>query len=1027
MRGTFPDNANPDQAMWCMCSHHACYHDEAQPGQVPVATVDAVAGQENERPKANREPLSPVQDMASFHMPAMLGTSLDLDMLGFPASFSCHQSDAANLHQGAAANSGQDNSMPDTLNWGDLIQPQTGQVDALPPIPPQCLMPSQPPSTASSSQARYLRPFAGKGLQTLSGASASRPLDIVLERGTDPIPCVGNSKERAQELNFNNQRMPTKLPHYAAGTATPASDLTQELEPGISSSTAKGLSREDFQHLSNTVQGHEQRLDRLENVSFSAAGHEECQDKHDHADLRVTDLESRVEEVEKILNNDTSSLGSTRRLIRTDAADDATASVVSVATNTTVTAADRSEMYSQLQSLQAQVHQLQASSSPSYNNPLELEVVLLPFPLHGIWMEAHEFPSQTQPGPPGSNAEEWTQVPNTGGRPLPDSPLPWASAAAAGQTPGSDWLLPRACAPGRMVDRRLRSRGLIKTVSIKGPDARSVQHAISTAFSDVLRVAPSNKMSRALVQRSSHDSDPRLSTILGLLQPWVPLRKLHKDSRLRFLAPSEMITPALWDVAFLVSSVVMKASGVQRLYITQREAYLQDHPIGFEAFESGWTWQKLRELTRVYPDSQSSGSFEIPEADALEECWTWNDRLDEPPSHRSSLSLRQARANRLWGRSSSSSPQQFFTGVQSPVLSSSPVALRAQSPLVSRERRGSRPPHIRTNSIPPTAPIALFPSQPKRRVSSYGNANNQPYERRPSPFLHRSSPRLPVTTPANSSSIIKRRQSTRSPSLIPRNTPRWSRASMSRSPSLAPIGPAFGDDRGERRTTPFCYATPYSNAPPEPYPGHRAGSRGPILPSNAYYADGDEEMDDDRGSSTDPYDSEMTNDADVEAAAGFRDDVDPDIDVYEDEPDELDDVDTDAEDEKRPGNDASMYPSTRLQSRQLSEPEHGYGQALPLTSGTLPEDEPWPGIEDMSDGENVDPFSGETNDADVEIDGAAGLDAASEASSQPSEYPSTQRAWHVTDTAPDNRDSGVGFRIHEDGDVDITGLETQWA
>ena len=61
-------------------------------------------------------------------------------------------------------------------------------------------------------------------------------------------------------------------------------------------------------------------------------------------------------------------------------------------------------------------------------------------------------------------------------------------------------------------------------------------------------------------------------------------------------------------------------------------------------------------------------------------------------------------------------------------------------------------------------------------------------------------------------------------------------------------------------------------------------------------------------------------------------------------------------------------------------------------SQQLPEDEPWPGIEDrMSDGENVDP---------LEVDG----DGDSEMSSQPSEYPSTQ-AWNGGDT---------GFRIHED-------------
>lgn len=1025
MRGSFPENVSLDQVGWCMCSHHACYHDEFQPGQVPSGAGEAVAGQENERPKLNREPLSPVQDMGSFRMPSNLDASLDLNFLEFPAAFSCSRPDAANpQQQGVTASPGQDNSMPDTMSWGSFLQPQGGHADALPPIPPQCLMASQPPSTASSSQTRYLRPFAGKGLQTLSGVSATRPLESLLEQRTGSLLAPGVSKEPAQASNID-QRAANDILRGAAGSARPAAQLTQEVEDGLSPSTVKGISPEDFQHLSSTVQSHEQRLDRLENVSFSVAGHEECQEKHDHADLRVTELESRVEEVEKLLSNDTSSLGSTRRITQRDVADDATASVVSVSSSITNTPTRRSEMFSQLQALQARVNQLQASS-PSYNNPWELEVVFLPFPLKGIWMEAHDFPSQTQPGAPGSNADEWTQLPNTASRPRPDSPIPYARAAVS-QSPGSDWLLPRACAPGRMIDRRLRSRGLIKTVSVKGPDARSVQLAINTAFSDVLRIIPTSKSSRALIHRSANDEDPRLSSALGLQQTWVPLRKIHKDSRLRFLAPAEMVTPTLWDVAFLVSSIVMKASGVQRLYVTQREAYLQDHPLGFEAFESGWTWRKLRELTRVYPDSQSSSNGEIPEADALEECWTWNDRLDdEPLSQPSSLSLRQAQTRRSLGRSSTSSPQQFFTGVQSPSLSASPGALRAHSPLVLKERKGSRPPHVRTNSIPPTAPILHSPSQPKRRVSSYGNVSNQLYERRSSPFFRRSSPRLPMTTPANSGSVMKRRQSTRSPSLIPRNTPRWSRSSMSRSPSLAPFGPGFGDDRGDRRTTPFCYATPYSNAPPEPYPGHRAGSRGPIPPPNACYPDDDEDMDDDRGSSTDPYDSEMTNEADADEVPlrlPWRD-VDPDIDVYEDEPDELDHVDTDGEDEEK---GEPVWRDERLQAMHLAEQGHGHGQAQALAT-TLPEDEPWPGIEDkMSDGENVDPLSVETNEVDVEIDDAAGIDDGSDVSSQPSEYPSTQRAWHVTDDAPDNRgDSKIGFKIHEDGDADITGMGTQW-
>lgn len=1018
VRSPFADNASPEQVGWCMCSHHACYHDDFPPGQVPLSAVDVFAGQENERPRTNREPLSPVQDMASLQAPTNLAASMDLNLLDMPASFAYtnHQEMAdpvADLNH----SHGQDSSMPDTLNWGTFLASQPGQEgSSFPPIPPQCLLPPRPPSTASSSQARYLRPFAGKGLQTLSGASGAKTREPLLDRITEasvpPEEAAGASR-----------------PDAAAGAAEVAEDAR-------SSATMTGVSRDALQHLSKAVQGHEERLDRLENSSFSVAGHEDCQEKHDHADLRVTELESRVEEVEKILNNDGSSIGSGRRTLRRDTSDDATASVASVST----TAAGASEMYSQLQALQAQVSHLQSTSAPSYNNPWEVEVVFLPFPLKGIWIEAREIQTTTtQAGAAARNTEDWTQMPNTASRAGPDAMVSSTGSPAYGDFHGPDWLLPRACAPGGMVDKRLRSRGLVKTVAVKGPDARSVQVAINAAFADVLRVGASHIASRAapVHHRAARHVDP---PPLGLQQAWVPLRKIHKDSRLRFLAPAELVTPSLWDHAFLTSSVVMRASGMQRLYITQSEAYLQDHPIGHQAFESScWTWQKLRTLSRVYPDSQSSSNGEVPEGDAMEACWTWNDRLDELPSSHPSSSTngRLPQPNRSWGRRSSTSPsQQYFTGKQSPTLYNSPAAFRAQSPLTLKDRRAPRPDHIRTNSLPPvtTTAAAFSPSlSSKRRVSSHAHATN-PYERRPSPLIQRASPRgLPITIPASNTATLAaaaKRRSTRSPSLFPpRNTtPRWSQArGVSRSPSLAPFGGPQGgafDSRSERRTTPFCYATPYSNAPAS-NAGYnirdRAGSRGPVVSGhgqkNPYYADEDDDDDedddeamgdDDRGSSTDPYDSEMTNEVFPPPPGGARhrdaaeDDFDEgmEIDVYEDSLDDLDD--TEEASSSSAGNRWRRERSNTA-TRHLAQQDHAHGQAAAAAMTLLPpEDEPWPGIEDMSeDGENVDPHHmllGESDDDEVDVEIVGDVPREREGSSQPSEYPSTQRAWHV---APD--------------------------
>ncbi|KAM7207613.1 midasin [Naviculisporaceae sp. PSN 640] len=998
----------------CMCSHHACFHEDAQlPSMLPAATPGLVAGQENQRPKTNREPLSPVQDLSSFHIPGGVITSLDLEMLNYQGSVSEYSFQGANPLHIEEANPKHDSPLPDTLNgWANMIQTQSTRSISHSSYPPQGPGPSQPPSTAPSSQARYLRPFAGKGLQTLSGGSALRKETL------QDQPQAAYESDRLALQPVSEDPGPNDNPPDRSREATPRASQSQEC-------AFDRKKREEMKVLSDTVKGHEQRIDRLENISFSVAGHEECHDKHENIDVRVTELESRVEEVERILN-DTNSIASSRRTVRADTtADDATASVVSVSTSASDMALSRAELYSQMQELRAQISQLQSVSLPSYTKPWEVEVVFLPFPLKGIWMEAHKFPPHRQST--GSNADEWTQMPNTISRSTPD-PHSQKFGEWAGQSDDSNWLLPRAFAAGRIIEQRLKSRGLIKTVLVRGPDARSIQLAIHKAFEDIFRISSS---------RSGHHLSSPLSEFLGLRQSWVPLRKIHKDSRLRFLTPAEMATPALWDFTFLESSVVMKASGLHRLYVTQPEAYLQDQPMAYD--ESGWSWQKLRELSRVYPDSQSS-SGDIPEADALEECWAWNERFDEPPTaNTSAISLRQS--HQRISRRSSSISQQYFTA-ESPILSSSPGFVRAQSPMIQRDRRGSRPPNIRTGSVPPVVPLASSSSQARRRVSTH-SIMPTPYERRSSPFVPKPSPRLPrQTTPlapisTTYAAATKRRLGTRSPSVIPRNTPLWSRSSMSRSPSLAPFPhQGYHEERpNERRPTPAYYATPHSEAIPDFNAYQRGGSRGPMIVSNGYEPD-DEEMGDsfeDPGSSTDPYDSQMTDDADDVAAhpsMGPRKSVvneDSEIDVYEDDDeDELDGIETDG------GNDPSGW--------------QGFGQgALVKSEHPRPEDIPWAGIEDlMSDGENVDPDSQEIEiheDEDMEIqDNGDGddTDAGSATSSQaPSEYSSKPHAhqglWPVplagqnnvtvghdkayrrhSAGATFNRDSSMGFEIHED-------------
>ncbi|KAI6307952.1 hypothetical protein MCOR34_007402 [Pyricularia oryzae] len=997
-----------DQPFWCMCSHHACYHEDAQvaqtpPVQTPIVAAppldrDSFGGQENERPRVNREPLTPVQDMAAFQTPGSLGQTLDWP--GLSLAGSSFKSDLAvvtappppssHAHQATQASGhGRDASLPDTLPWTNLPAPNPGGL-GLPPIPSQCLFNTQSFST-TSSQTGYLMPFGGKGLHTLDIKATATPNDNCAP-GTDPNATVPNTQT-------SSPMEPIPMP--SAPTPRGASIQDTNIAPSIVQPHSSN--EEALRILKDTVQDHGHRLDKLENQSFSVAGHDDCHEKYDQTDLKVTELESRVEEVEKRLNDDNSTVIS---------------SIRGTGTYSATHAFPQSEVYSQLQQLQAQVNRLQASSLPTYSSPWDVEVVVIPFPLKGVWMPGHEFSSQrstniADTAPWDTLVDEWTQLPNTHSRQTPD---PQSSLVSnwLDQSASSAWLLPRACAPGRMIDERLRSRGLIKTVSVKGSDARSVHLAITAAFHGVFKAMQ--------VETASHRSSPVTSAMfdkfLGLSLPWVPLRKMHKDSRLRFLSPAEMLTPTLWDTGFLMSSVVMKATGLHRLYVTQPEAYVQDK-ISRDS-GSGWTWQRLRELAPALPDSQSSSASTV-DAEEDEQCWKWNDRLDELPAAEPSRE-QVAGANR--SRSAAASSSQVFYTAQSPATT------RAKSPVMLREQRGSRPPHLRTSSMPQVAPALTSPAgQPAvARVASYTAvvSKSSPYERRPSPLVARPSPRLPMmrhvaseTAMVSAVGAVKRRSgggrgSSRSPSIRPRNTPRWSTNSIrSRSTSVAlrdvSVAP---EDHRMRGTTPFCYATPYSTAPVETT---RGPVEGPSSTGNSgrRISNPDENMDyEEYGSGSDLYDDhEMTN---QELNEDFDDDdddnADPDFNVYQDYSDDMDD-DSNPSDTSR---DFGRSGQSTFESQEQ------------VNAQILPEDEVWPGIEDnMSDGENIDP---ESQDIDIQ-------DAASDISSQPSEYPSTHRAWQEQGATGGQGLAGndnTGFRIHEDDEdnenaaMPGAGFATRW-
>lgn len=944
---------------FCMCEHHACFHDEAPEGQAGRVSGDVTMT--DRTPGLSSVPRTPqgtgqsrIQDPGSG--------------LGLP----------------------QGTSIPDTLQWSRYIH-SGSSFGGLPAIPSQCLLPSDNGSMTSSTQAALHRPFGGLGLGTLShipehtaiNATAADKIAEVhgkkmqiyedahgngcLQSLTEvATPSAGASQDPCTNIDFGKNVESVKdaldkLMEDRSQTSVTLRPVTKEdlpsqvhikqsgSLPGLDSLTAPNETQDGYlvprlkhivSHMADypkKIQNHEQRLDLLENASFSNGAIEELQEADERIDNRVCDLEERVVELEKAqtATNDASSVGS-RQVVNTSFN-----SRASVTSSAMIAAAIDSFDVSRVEALEAQVAELQASALPSHSRPWEVEVVFLPFGtrLLGIWSSQH---SMTQRSRLNSTAtDEWTQTQHSMAAAQAcltahDQASAWEnSAMKLGDQEDTTWLMAKACALRSRVDERLRSRGLVKSIHVFGPDARDVQSAMLTAFGDLPDLLAEDPYTQRENQNAG--SVPKsLKKYLGLHYSWIPLRKLHKDSCLRFLNPSETVTPALWTTPFLTSSVVMRHKTKPRLYVTHRDSYIQH--LGHD--NADWTWQKLRQLPRVYPDRPSFSH--TPEADAHEPCWEYDERLDPPQEsiHSSFSSLGIRSPPQEQEELEPASPSDHFSSAPiSPRASTTPTSIAPPtnpsfSPL--KERNPFRPIHTRTISMPITTTIALKSSQPqssKRRLSS---------------FEHSAST-SPVHPSASTSSLnlnlnlnLKRRR-TRSPSRAI-NTPRW---------SVGPPSPyTFHDDlnqaqRGDKRErekdrgmTPFAYATPHSNAPYIERP--RSGSGIGIYEDEDCSADEAHAHEHAGGSTTEEVGFE-------EEETGYEERALSDYDSYEEE--------------------GSL--------------ELGMGQERQV-------DEEWEGVQDQ----------------DVEEDGEGSEN------STPSEYPSTQPMRQVE--SPLFSGTKAGFRIHVD-------------
>ncbi|KAJ4303517.1 hypothetical protein N0V90_002413 [Kalmusia sp. IMI 367209] len=600
-------------------------------------------------------------------------------------------------------------------------------------------------------------------------------------------------------------------------------------------------------NVANTLRELNDRLSLLEsNNSFNYVHPDDVQERFDYVDSRLLHLETRMDDHDSLhqtIDADSSSHSLSRRRIATVSGSfQSNRSLESTTSSALILAAiDRKETETQISDIKDRLDVLETfAMPPTLTNPWEVEIVLLPWgrDLRGIWFSPEE-PMHNPSNPTTQDSEEWTQARSSmlgqGRTPLSlrdtdSSPLPAARHSSRSSHPFSDtesgwssqaiedWatgltnelLSPKACKSTNLVYKRLKSRGLVKDITIRSASARDIQASLSYAFKDMLEH----------LKYTDKDEEPTVSSYPALRASFIPLRKVRHDSRLRFLTPAEMSSAALWSAQFLASDIIMHVTGgKKRLYVTQREAYIQSP----DQMGSSWTWQELRQLPRVRPDvnvetegADEQSPHQVAEADAKEACWAFFEAYDAPPpsihssfgSHHSvELSMRPA--DRGWRRSIT--PMSILKNTLPQPI----------SPLSENQPRRPLQARQRTVSASVLEPIAATSS--KRRLNS-------------SPVKHSS---LPYASRAPSASMtrLKRRRVSRSSSPRPvvetnekalegqaafwNNTPRRSREPLSPFfSSVAPPFPRTGSDSASRpsqrsaavvgKGTPFAYATPHS-------------------------------------------------------------------------------------------------------------------------------------------------------------------------------------------------------------------------
>lgn len=735
-----------DRQDFCFCGHHACFHHAgSQTLSTPVqAAVSAVQDEAARHVRGRNTP----DGYYAVHNAGAGASPKPTTGLGIHADFPS-QSRSINTRMWDALN-GFARNQDDTASITTSKLPSTAvpsiNGDAIPPCSQRSMGP--PLNIPSLSLARAgLDEYMGSATEVATPSVAGTPdLQAFIPQGYQP--------------RYSPARLPASQPLGRVATPTP-----QQQQPEILNATNHHLSRD----VENMLQSYGRRLDVLETLSFSHVPVEEVQDKFEHFDDRLLDVEQwrserdqerEQEALDQASDSARESGSKRRRLLPDQLSFSSSASFDSAAAMHTeaavlATVATNLELEPRFEALENRMMDLENAAMPSFARPWEVQVVLLPWgsELRGIWFTSSDATQQSQRSNLQSSAE-WT-----GPRTAPK--VSFQSSASTAWTTESieawaedaqDWLSPKACGPAGDVFQRLASRGLVRDLTFTNSSSKHIWDSINTAFR------------RVLAEKPPADSD-LLDQYQGLHSRFLPLRKVRKSTRLRFLNPAEMVTSASWTADLLESSAMMKVNdGQRRLYITTPHAYLQN---GVDK----WTWKALKDL----PARGEQGEVQsrtIGRNVAIEACWSYNDKLDYIPSLHSSFGSR------------ASHKSQVDSSVQNQVPDQPMSPLSDARPLRQRTISSSLPNYE-------TAALAL-----KRRAASFENA--------------------PISSDPPSLATAKRARLSISPEAERRGvgfTPRLSREPPS--PFHSDVNMVDSRSQGaasKRGTTPFAYATPHSNS-----------------------------------------------------------------------------------------------------------------------------------------------------------------------------------------------------------------------